>query len=1518
MSSNDTTARFKADITDFKKSMQEAARYVRLANSEFKEATAGMSNWASSTDGLTAKCKQLTNVLEAQKRQLATLQAEYDRVAESEGEDSRGAQELAIRLNNQQAAIKKTEASLSDYATELDQAGGDVEEFADYVQDANEQAEMSSEGFTVMKGALANLVADGIRLAIDALKDLAAQTFEVGSQFEADMSKVAAVSGANAEEVEQLKEKALEMGESTVFSASQSAEAFNYMAMAGWSTQDMLEGIEGIMNLAAASGEDLATTSDIVTDALTAMGYAAGDSGHFADVLAAAASSANTNVGMMGETFKYAAPIAGALGFNIEDTATAIGLMANAGIKGSQAGTALRSMLSRLSAPPTECAAAMDELGISLTDSEGNMKSLDQVMKDLRSAFSGLSETEQTAYAKSIAGQEAMSGLLAIVNTGESDFENLSAAIYGSAGAAEDMADTMTDNVNGQLTLLQSNIEGKMIRVFEEAAPAIKEAIKMISEALDGLDWDAIADGVGELATKFAQFVTFCLQNGTAIKNTLVAIGTAMATIFVVTKIGAFVTAMSSVVSVVKSAGAAFTALKASEGVMTALSGGAKVLSTELVAGGGALSNFTAGVQFLLNPMTLLAAGVAAVGVGMADMYSDMQRAAEEEYGLSEASEDLIDKIHEAATAQEAMNEVREESVAEAAGEAEYLRDLKEEYNSYIDANGQVKSGCEERANFILNELASAMGMELSEIQSLIDANGQLSDSIDQIIEKKQMEAVLSAYEADYGEAVKNNQTYLNNVVEAQNAYSTACATTADLQSQLNDAVARYQAADYNSAEANSYANEVSRLTLAVEEATETETAHKAALDEANTTYQNNQQIIDRYEGLKAASISGNEEEIRHQLDLSTGKIIEYTGTHQEQLQQQYNDAVTEFENIKSAYFAGNENITTDMVNEARDRVVKTKSELEQLEPAASEAGQAAGQGFANGISSKDTDATNAASAIANDAANGMDADTYSSGRNFTQGFINGISAADLAASVQAKAAAIAASALSALKITQKEGSPSKLTYQSGVYFSQGYINGIASMQKGLVSTVKSLTSTAVKTLAKASFYDFAEVGAKVGEQFGSAMSAKMDFMLKKMQYDNEQKIADFDKTISSLESQRDSRISALEADRDRRVNQLQAQKDNLSSSDEDKARKKQLENQIKQIKDSTTRQTTAIKNQYQALIDTQKDYKKAYQTASSEMISEYQKAINSYSQAAQELIDDTINGITTKYSDLYNTLLSKQDNLIAKLKSAGDLFTISGAGVMTVNDIAEQTRQIREYTQKLQEIKKKVSSELFDEITNFDMKEGSAYIDRLLALTDEELELYNDAYTDKLEAASKAGNEIYKTDFEELANDYQTNLNKAFAGIPKQLEDLGTQAMKGFVNGLTQNTSYMDSQVRTFVNGMVDQFKRLLKIQSPSKVMAQIGEYTGEGFVEGLSSMLGEVKGVVEEMTTAVKVDMPELSGVRASVGAYGMTEAQNSYNTVTNNYNLVQNNNSPKSLSALETYQARRQQIALIKAFA
>lgn len=309
-------------------------------------------------------------------------------------------------------------------------------------------------------------------------------SMKTAADFQESMSKVSAISGATGDDLKRLTDMAKQMGATTKFSASESAEAFQYMAMAGWKTEDMLDGISGIMNLAAASGEDLAIVSDICTDALTAFGMSAGESGRFADILASASSNANTNVSMLGESFKYVAPLCGSMGYSAEDASIALSLMANAGIKGSQSGTSLKTALTNMLSPTSSMASVMEEYGLSLTKADGSMKSLQDVMIMLREKMGGLDEATQGAAASTLFGKEALAGMLAIINASDADFEKLTTAIYNCDGTAQNMAETMQNNLNGKLTQLKSALEGVAISFGEVLIPMLMKVVESITNVV--------------------------------------------------------------------------------------------------------------------------------------------------------------------------------------------------------------------------------------------------------------------------------------------------------------------------------------------------------------------------------------------------------------------------------------------------------------------------------------------------------------------------------------------------------------------------------------------------------------------------------------------------------------------------------------------------------------------------------------------------------------------------------------------------------------------------------------------------------------------------------------------------------------------------------------------------------------------------------------------------------------------------------------------------------------------------
>ena len=371
---------------------------------------------------------------------------------------------------------------------------------------------------------------------------------KTAADFDSAMSRVAAVSGATGSDFDKLRDKAREMGAKTKFSATEAADAMNYMAMAGWKTEDMLSGIEGIMYLAAASGEDLATTSDIVTDALTAFGLTAEDSGHFADVLAAASSNANTNVSMMGETFKYCAPVAGALGFSVEDTAEAIGLMGNAGIKASQAGTSMRSIMTNLTGDVKLSGAAIGDVTIATTNADGSMRSLSAILADCRVAFGGMTEAEKANNAETLVGKNAMSGFLALMNATPEDIAKVSGAVNNCKDAAKNMADTMQDNLEGQLTILKSQLQELAISFGDLLMPAVRSIVSGLQGMVDVLN--AMPDGVKQVIMIIALLAA-------ALGPVLIIIGK------VISAVGTIMTIVPKLAGVINTVKTAFGALNA-------------------------------------------------------------------------------------------------------------------------------------------------------------------------------------------------------------------------------------------------------------------------------------------------------------------------------------------------------------------------------------------------------------------------------------------------------------------------------------------------------------------------------------------------------------------------------------------------------------------------------------------------------------------------------------------------------------------------------------------------------------------------------------------------------------------------------------------------------------------------------------------------------------------------------------------------------------------------------------------
>lgn len=478
----------QAEIAAAQKQIQEFNRQQGDISS-YQKAQASMEKYGSKLQNL--------------KQQYAVLEREMKTTGNTSAANQTKLLKLQMRIDDTQRSLNRSTESYKRYETALKDASIDTnkltEESARLSSQIEEQRQVQeraaesmdedagkiADGFTAMGEAL---LSAGIITGLKQIADGYKECINSAAELEAAMSVVEALSGADESEMQGLTTKAKSIGATTKFTAKEAGDAMGYMAMAGWDADDMVNGIDGVINLSAASGEDLALVSDIVTDSLTAFGLKAKDTEHFADVLAAAATNSNTSVSIMGETFKTSASIAGALGYSIEDVATAVGLMANSGVKGSIAGTALKNTFNGLLEGVTLIGAAFGEYEFNAIKADGTMKGFADTIDELRVVFAQMTEAERVNNAMELAGQRGYNGLLAILNATDDDYASLTESINNCSGAAERMAEIRMDNLTGDLTIMSSAWDALKTSIGEQFLPKARAVTQWGTELISQAD----------------------------------------------------------------------------------------------------------------------------------------------------------------------------------------------------------------------------------------------------------------------------------------------------------------------------------------------------------------------------------------------------------------------------------------------------------------------------------------------------------------------------------------------------------------------------------------------------------------------------------------------------------------------------------------------------------------------------------------------------------------------------------------------------------------------------------------------------------------------------------------------------------------------------------------------------------------------------------------------------------------------------------------------------------------------
>lgn len=985
------TIEIGGDTTGLSKALSGVNKEIRGTQSQLKDVERLLKLDPSNTELLSQKQKLLSQAVADTKSKLDTLKSAEQQVQQQFEEGKISQQQYdslkreVIETSEQLKALEKQAANANVTLQQISLAGDKFQEVGGKISGAGEK--------------LLPLTATVAAIGTAAVK--------MTSDFDKSMSEVKAISGATGSDFDALREKAIDLGASTAFSSKEVADAMTEMAKAGWNTQQILDGMSGVLDAAAASGESLGNVSTIVADAITGFGLAASDSTKVADLLTQAANAGTIDITDLGESFKYIAPIAGSLNYSIEDVTTALAAMSTAGIKGSQAGTALRTLLTNMAKPTDDMAEAMDQLGVSLYDNNGKMYSLKEVLDQLRNGFGtlkissedfnkeyldlieqvkagnmtakqadkqleefarkafGAEEAEKAMTAATLAGKEGLSGLLSIMNLTQDQYDSLSDSMYNSAGIADETARVMQDNLESEIEQLGGAVESLAISFGDILVPKIREIVKRLQGAVEWFN-----------------------NLGTSQKSLVVKIGFVVAAIgpllIIIGKISVGIGALMKVISTL---GTMLSVLSAAGGPILLTVAAVAALSLILIKAKGSTKSYRAEAEAL----------------------------SEQEVKNKEAVDDLY-------TSYQQMDEQRRTASESAQAEAQHEQNLFKELQSITDENGNVITGYESRAEFITGELSKALGIEIKMTDNQIQNYKDMAGEIDNLIRKKQANTLLDASQQGYAEAIKNQTDAFMAYKQAQKDVEDTTKKLTEAQKELRkeaDAINDnpfYDMRKFDAAKetVNGYSSKLGEL--------------KQTLSEAENAYVGYNSTIANYEGLSSAIISGDQQAIEDAIIRTANQFQTAETATKESLENQVKAYTEKYAEMKKAVEEGAPGITQAQVDQMKQLVEKSKLELDRLPGIVSEA------------VSKSAESAQEATKVGNDFAAGI-----------AQGMLTG------KGNVISMAAGIAAASIEATRKELDSHSPSRVMDSIGQDFDSGFANGISAGKGGVISNVISM-----------------------------------------------------------------------------------------------------------------------------------------------------------------------------------------------------------------------------------------------------------------------------------------------------------------------------------------------------------------------------------------------------------------------------------------------------------------------------
>lgn len=1014
--------------------LQNALSKVNTATSSLSKELRGINSLLKldpkNTELLSQKQQVLSKNIEetsSKLQQLKKLQEQADDAiangTEVSDENYRNLQREIINTENK---LKQLQLQASNWTN----AGKKIEEFGSKVEKIS--SKISNLGSTLTTS---------LTLPVLAIGTAAVTT---GNDFEAQMSRVQAIAGATGEELEKLTNQAMQLGAETTFSATQVAEGMENLASAGFTTQEIMDAMPGLLNLAASSGADLASASEYAASAIRGFGLEASSSAHVADVFAEASARTNAQVEDMGYAMKYIAPVANAMGLSIEEVAAAIGIMSDAGIKGEQAGTTLRGALTRLTKPTDKMIGIMEDLGISFYDNEGKMKSLTEMIAMLQDATKGLTDEQKQNALTILFGTESLSGMIALINRGSTDLSDMTKSFEECDGAAEEMADTMLDNTKGAFESLSGSLESAGIAIQQALAPEIKDLAKKIQDLVD--DFNELSDE----------------EKQSIINKALL------------------VAAIGPVIKILGTLGTGIGKAVKSFGTLSAAIG---VFKTGAQSANNTANILAKGMNFLTSPIGLVTLAVGALATAL--IYLNAKQSEE-----NQKVKEFADTMKEHREAYEEFNRNINETTNANLAQIDSVKSLSEELKTLVDENGKVKEGYKSRVEFILNEMNKALGTEYKLNGDIIQSYKDLQGEIEGTIEKKRAEIVLASKEEKYTNAI-NTETEA--VEELKQARENLGMTYEDAKKKVDDYYTAIKEGTISADEALSKNREIKNLET-----------YMSAYENAEKTVK--QCVEDRksYESDYALFVEGKYSEIGNTVtnytknwvnasirEIQNGIILEqenlnkyeelYRTTGSKIALQQKEQAEQNLKSLADELVARTS--TIDQLGAEEIIAWKTlatnsydvyKEAISKMSPEM----QAEIQRI-TGVLVSDTTIQTEAGNLADRTIKTMNrrAEATETGKDIVRGLKAGIEDKILNTELMKSSGTLADNMIKKMNLSAGVESPSKFTRKTGQFVDEGLILGLKDKEKDILNTASNLSNKLIKEIDNENSFDFSKIG---------------------------------------------------------------------------------------------------------------------------------------------------------------------------------------------------------------------------------------------------------------------------------------------------------------------------------------------------------------------------------------------------------------------------------------------------------